>query len=115
MKILENYPGNDLIASATTDDGSITYSPIGNDRLIDNTTGRDMSRGRYLDLASGYETDQVPASIWDAAIALRREVDAHNTIVSDGIRDQAEQREIDRYQPWQLALAADMDRADSDK
>lgn len=115
MKVLTTYPGNDLIASATTDDGSVTYSPIGNDRLIDNTSSRDMSRGHYLDLASGYETDRVPAATWDAAIILRREVDAHNTTVRDGMREQAEQRQIDRYQPWQHELAADMDRADSDK
>lgn len=115
MKILANYPGNDLIASATTDDGAVTYSPIGNDRLIDNNTSRDMWRGTYPDADGYHRHDRVPAATWAGACALMRTVDDHNNRIREDMRRRAEQRQIDRIQDWQVDLAADMDRADSDK
>ena len=115
MKILANYPGNDLIARAATDDGAITYFPIGNDRLIDNVAARDMWRGLYPDSDGYYRNDQVASVTWEAAVALMHAVTEHNTRVRKDMQDRADQRHAARNQDWQLDLAADMDRADSDK
>jgi len=115
MKNQASYPSTqELIATATSDDGAVTYSPIGNDRLIDNVSGRDMSRRCYLN-QDGYETDLVAHAVWEAACLLMHEVDEHNNRAHEEIRNRAEQQQIDRHQDWQYDLAGDMDHSDSDK
>ena len=115
MKNQASYPSTqELIATATSDDGAVTYSPIGNDRLIDNVSGRDMSRRCYLN-QDGYETDRVAHAVWETACLLMHEVDEHNNRAHEEIRDRAEQQQIDRHQDWQYDLAGDMDHSDSDK
>lgn len=73
-----------LIDSATSDDGRIRYSPIGNDAL--SIDGRGIYQGHWLN-ARGMMADRVPADIFAPAIALMREVDAHNRRAHDEMRD----------------------------
>lgn len=61
MQIQPSTRNSRFVDTAISDDGRVSYSPIGNDRLIDLTTGRDMWRGLYPDADGFFTTERVPA------------------------------------------------------
>ncbi len=112
MQIQPSTRNSRFIDTAISDDGRVSYSPIGNDRLIDLTTGRDMWLGLYPDADGFFTTQRVPADLWQTACALMTEADAHNARVHDEMREAAFARKNAREEAWGW-LSADMDRADS--
>jgi hypothetical protein len=83
-----------MVSSAASDCGRVTYSPIGNDRLI--IDGRDVYQGQYVG-DDGFVTGERPeAPIWAVAKQLMRTVDALNITAQDKARDESLQRAIDK-------------------
>lgn len=110
----------DKITSADSDDGAVSVLQTaltrlyGNETLQDNTTGRRMWRGEYLNADGKVAGERVPAPIWDAAVALMREIDAHNNAAEDAATERAHATQDARITPVAERIAADMDQADSD-
>lgn len=110
----------DRIASADSDDGSVSVLQTaltrlhGTDTLQDNTTGRGMWRGEYLDAAGMATGERVPAAIWAATVALMREIDAHNGAAEDAATRRAHAAQDARATLMAERIAADMDHPGSD-
>lgn len=88
-----------IIDKAASDCGEVHYYPIGNDRLI--VAGRDVYQGRYADNGQPV-TDR---RLWATARRLMRTVDTHNRAALDAARDASIDRECDRLEQLDKALA----------
>jgi hypothetical protein len=95
MQNVQNVYGlPNMVSSAASDCGRVTYSPIGNDRLI--IDGRDVYQGQYVG-DDGFVTGERPeASIWTVAKQLMRAIDTLNIAAQDKARDESLQRAIDK-------------------
>jgi hypothetical protein len=91
-----------LIDCAETDDGTIQFWPIGNDRLI--VDGRDVYQGEYVDPVTGMVTGEAVApDRMTAATALMREVNASR----EGWHRDARERSFRRQEAMQPGIPAD--------
>lgn len=110
----------DRIASADSDDGTVSVLQVpltrlyGSETLRDNGTGRGMWRGEYLDAAGMATGERVPAAIWATAVALMREIDAHNGAAEDAAARRANAAQDARVTSLAQRIATDMDNPGSD-